>query len=691
MVGDAKPDDGYLSVGEAAAYLGVSVQTLRRWDASGKLRPVRHPASGYRFYKRADLEPFRIEYAAAETSTQPAEQLFQTAAADVEGNERLRDPQREAHEHVRRHFATEKSPAIVQLPVGCGKTGVIATLPFGIAKGRVLVIAPNLTIRKTIFEELDISSPECFWTKTKVLANYRFGPFAAVLDGPEANIHDCTESHFVVTNIQQLASSADRWLPQFPPNFFEMILVDEAHHDAAPSWRKVFQRFPEAKVVGLTATPFRSDEQPLAGKVIYRYPFSRAMVKGYIKHITSRNVAPAEIHFTYKDDKRRHTLEEVMELREEAWFRRGVALSEECNRHIAEASIRRCNALREQTGSQQQIVAAACSVDHARQVRRIYEECGLRAHEIHSDMEDEEKERVLSELRQGRLDCIVQVQMLGEGFNHPRLSIAAIFRPFRSLAPYVQFVGRIMRVIHQNDPDHPANEGFIVSHVGLNNDARWVEFRELDLEDQKLFQMWLAGPTEEPPTRRGGGGPRRFDTSMRVDNEFIDRFIDQPFLDPEDSRVLDKLLAQKLPGVPITVGDLITREQLQAKLREKHKACAAEQPSELPVQPQRRRRAARDRLAERTNSVAARVLNDLGLSRAGRDIARVVRTARGAGNYQALLQLIHGGVNEHLGIKSRERSKLSAEQAKRAYSELDAIGDKVRESVRKALGGKKSG
>ena len=182
----------------------------------------------------------------------------------------------------------------------------------------------------------------------------------------------------------------------------------------------------------------------------------------YIKKITSRNVAPAEIYFTYRDESRRHTLADVMSLREEAWFRRGVALSEECNRHIAQSSIQRCRALREETGTKHQIIAAACSVDHARQVRAIYEECGLLSREIYSEMDDEEKEQIIGELRSGLLDCIVQVQMLGEGFDHPRLSVAAIFRPFRSLAPFVQFVGRIMRVIHENDPDHPANHGFIV-------------------------------------------------------------------------------------------------------------------------------------------------------------------------------------------------------------------------------------
>jgi superfamily II DNA or RNA helicase len=166
-----------------------------------------------------------------------------------------------------------------------------------------------------------------------------------------------------------------------------MILVDEGHHNVAPSWTKVFEKFPNAKVVSLTATPFRGDGIRPAGKVIYRYPFARAMVYGYIKKIHSRNVAPQELSFTYTDDVRSHTLEEVMELREEAWFRRGVALSPECNRHIVEASLKYLREMRERSGFRHQIIAVACSVDHARQIRSLYEERGLGAQEIHSDLD----------------------------------------------------------------------------------------------------------------------------------------------------------------------------------------------------------------------------------------------------------------------------------------------------------------
>jgi DNA repair protein RadD len=677
--------DDFLQVGDAAEYLGVSPQTLRRWDREGRLAAVRRPGSNYRFYRRADLEPFRLEYRRAAGPDEPG-LLFQTALVDVEANNLLREPQRQAHQAVREHFASGSQPAIIQIPVGCGKTGIIATLPFGIASGRVLVIAPNLTIRKGISDALDIASRECFWTKTRVLSDFTQGPYAAVLDGIDANIHDCLESHFVVTNIQQLASSADRWLPQFPPNFFDMILVDEGHHAAAESWQKVFRRFPNAKVVSLTATPFRADERPLQGEVIYKYPFARAMVNGFIKRIHSRNVAPSEVYFTYDGDTRRHALDEVLALREEQWFRRSVALSPECNRHIAEASIQRCDSLRAATGIQHQIIAAACSVDHARQVRAIYEECGYRAAEIHSGMDEDEKQVVLDRLQIGQLDCIVQVQMLGEGFDHPRLSVAAVFRPFRSLAPFIQFVGRVMRVVIQENPDHPDNQGFVISHIGLNNDARWEEFRELDLEDQELIRSWVEGegPGEDidsPSEPRN----RRFDLGVLVDNELVSHFVDRAFLDPDDDRVIDELLSKPLGPIGLTLGDLVDRETLREKLRERY-AEFEEAPAAIPVTPQRRRVSARTRLRERTGSVAARVLSDLELPRQGRQIAHAVPGAGApVANIEYLTRLLNREINASLGIGSKARQTLSADQAESAMADLDTYGDAVRDRISSAL------
>ena len=118
--------------------LGCPPRRCGDGTATALFPPVRRPGSDYRYYRRADLEPFRLQYRRAQEAAAAGgdSSIFATANADIEANTSLRDPQREAHRAVREHFSGHPGPAIVQIPVGCGKTGIMATLPFGIARGR---------------------------------------------------------------------------------------------------------------------------------------------------------------------------------------------------------------------------------------------------------------------------------------------------------------------------------------------------------------------------------------------------------------------------------------------------------------------------------------------------------------------------------------------------------------------------
>jgi superfamily II DNA or RNA helicase len=386
------------------------------------------------------------------------------------------------------------------------------------------------------------------------------------------------------------------------------------------------------------------------------------------------------LYFTYSDDTRKHTLEEVLELREEAWFRRGVALSPECNKHIVEASIKYLGQMRERAGFAHQIIGVACSVDHARQVRSLYEERGLRAQEIHSAMDREKQEAVLENLRRGKIQCIVQVQMLGEGFDHPPLSVAAIFRPFRSLSPYIQFVGRVMRVVHESKPEHPDNHAFIVSHVGLSNDEHWDDFRELDFDDQRMIREWINGEKTDPGDE-GEPTPRRFDDTLLVDNEIIGDFISKSFLDPDDDRVLDEFLNREVFG-GIQLRKLMSREELKKRLLALgHDASSDEAPVKAVVQPQRRRVEARKRLNERAKSVSNRILKELALSGVGREIGRAIKSVRGQPNLPAMIELMNRRINEHVGISPGQRASISADQAEDVLAALDMLGDLVRDEI----------
>ncbi len=616
-------------------------------------------------------------------TTKDVADYFTQTPVSIADNPRLRTPQQQGHAAAVTHFsAAGAERAMEQIPVGCGKTGLITLLPFGCAQGRVLVITPNLTIRRHLFAAFNRSSPKCFYLTAAVFRDpSNHGPAVAELDA-DANLSDLDEAHVVVTNIQQLARDGGRWLEGLPQDFFDLIVVDEGHHNVATSWQDVFERFPDAKIISVTATPFRADDQPVEGEVIYRYPIAEAMRLGYIKHIQASNVAPSELVFSYRGSDRTHTLEEVLRLKDHDWFSRGVALAEACNVSIVDASIEWLKHLRE-GGFPHQIVAAACSVDHARAIRRLYEERGWKAHEIHSNMSQDQRDRVLRDLENGILDVIVQVQMLGEGFDHPPLSVAAIFRPYRSLSPYIQFVGRAMRVNGQDAPGHPDNRGIIVSHVGLNLDRHWDDFKQIDTEDRELVHGWLTDQQPVPtPRQEGDRPPLRPDMIVRHELT-LDRFLGETYLDiPQDDmprRILEALKAQGID--PAQAG--LDPEILQA-LQETRVTSEPTGPVAQPVQPQAHRQAIRHRLDEMSRVLALRICNEAGLSPGGRKLAAKGGTGA-ASDLQAVTILVHRAVNDHLGIPKAARRELSTEEIDTAINALEDIGNDVQDDVIKRV------
>jgi len=611
-------------------------------------------------------------------------QLFTDAPWHIHGNRSLREPQELGHTAAVDYFSRGGHRAIEQIPVGCGKTGLIAILPFGVARGRVLIIAPNLTIRDQIAEAVDVTSTECFYHRAGVLADLSSGPYRAVLDA-DANLSDCDDAHIVVTNIHQLAERAERWLPHFSNEYFDLILVDEGHHNAAPSWQNVFDRFPRARVLSLTATPFRADEQPVEGESIYHYTFRQAMQRGYIKEMTSSNVAPGELYFTYKGDEYRHTLDEVLDMRENDWYSRGVALAPESNASIVDHSIQWLRHLRE-GGLPHQLIAVACSVDHARQVRGLYQERGIAAREIHSGQSVEQREEILRDLRNGSLDAVVQVQMLGEGFDHPRLSVAAIFRPFRSLSPYIQFVGRAMRVNVQSAPGHLDNQGVIVSHVGLNIDRHWEDFKTIDRDDQQIIHGWLDASETDPEDDRADASKarRRLRPDMQVTQEMFDRFLSDPYLDPADETLIDNAMnVLREQGVDLeSLG--LTREELQRRFVQARARVTPLTPERLPVQPQAHRKMLRERLNEQIKSTASRICEALGERAGGLRIAALGGTGA-TNNLAAVIVLMNRAVNAHLGVENNKRRDQDTEALEGALAVIDEIADGVEQRLRERL------
>jgi hypothetical protein len=405
------------------------------------------------------------------------------------------------------------------------------------------------------------------------------------------------------------------------------------------------------------------------------------MAKGYIKSLQASDIAPDEVYFTYQGESKRHTLDEVLQLREEDWFSRGIALAKECNEHIVDASLDKLDKMR-QTGTNHQLIAVACSVQHAKAVSSLYSERGYESAVIHSGMNDNERADVLRKLRSGILDCIVQVQMLGEGFDHPKLSVAAIFRPFRSLAPYVQFVGRVLRVVVQNDPRHPDNRGYVVSHVGLGMDRLLSDFRDMDREDKQFFDDLISGREPDVPAEVLNGSSRmRLRPEMIVHNEIVTSLFEQNFIDPDDETLLDELRVQA-EALGFDADDFIAMIKKRAETGPR--VMPASGP--FPVLPQKQRQEAKKRLDEEVKQTAKILLNRLSLDINGMDIALRIMPGQATGNnFVAAVRLVNREVSKVMDCKPGERNRLTLEEFKIGLDSLEDILNSLTRSLKKRM------
>ncbi|WP_273648968.1 DEAD/DEAH box helicase [Pseudomonas aeruginosa] len=422
---------------------------------------------------------------------------FQNRLPNVGGNRHVRIPQREAFQALVNYASnpeeTEREVGIV-LPVGCGKSGTITLAPFAFRSSRTLVIAPGISIASQLAADFNPSNASMFYQKCQVLTGPPY-PEPVEIRGTTVNRADLDEAEVVITNIQQLQGETNRWLQTLPPDYFDLILFDEGHHSVAESWETLKTRFPTARIVNFSATPMRADGQVMAGRVLYSYPIFRAIQEGYVKRLKAVQLNPRTLRYVRRDNTQEIevSLAEVRRLGEtDADFRRSIVTSTETLNTIVDASIRELDRLRAETGEGRlKIIASALNFEHCRQIVEAYTARNRRAGYVHSREDGAANQRVMQQLEAHQLDVIVQVRKLGEGFDHPLLAVAAVFSIFSNLSPFVQFVGRIMRVIQQNAPGHVLNQGVVVFHAGANIARQWGDFQQYSEADQAYFDQLL--------------------------------------------------------------------------------------------------------------------------------------------------------------------------------------------------------
>ena len=427
-----------------------------------------------------------------------SEDIFMNSFPNILENEELREPQVNAYVELYNHFVTEQKTthALVVLPTGVGKTGVMGIAPYGISKGKVLIIAPRVTIKDNLIKSLDPLNPENFWIKRDVFKSPQYLPSVCEYS-TTLTLDVLDQSNIIILNVHKLQSRLDSSILNYlPKDYFDLIVIDEAHHSTARTWTDTIEHFSDAKVIKVTGTPFRTDGQKIEGELVYNYKIGLAMAKNYIKSLENITYIPDELYLTIDDcEDVEYTVEEIYKLglKDEDWVARTVAYSFECSQKVVDQSIFFFNKKKVDSDIPHKIIAVACSIKHANQIKSIYENKGLRVAIIHSDLEENVKDKAFSDIENHRVDVVVNVAMLGEGYDHPYLSVAAIFRPFKAELPYIQFIGRILRYIHDESATALDNIGHIVSHKNLALDDLWKKYKK-EIDESEIIKKLIENP-----------------------------------------------------------------------------------------------------------------------------------------------------------------------------------------------------
>lgn len=352
----------------------------------------------------------------------------------------LRPYQQAAIDEARAAYKAGNRAVLFQLPTGGGKTITASTVVHGAAsKG-------NVTWWLTHRRELAGQASRTF---------HALGiPHGTVQAGHVSNPTACVQ----VASIQTIVRRLDA-LP--PPN---LIVFDEAHHLGAASWEQIFDRFPRARVLGLTATPWRLDGQGLGrwfGHMVRGPNTAQLIDDGSLSPF--RLFAPATPDLsdvaTTAGDYQRGALAKAMDKPQIV----GDAIG-----HYT----RLCPGKR--------AVVFAAGVENSRHIAAQFNAAGIAAEHIDGTMPNDLRDAAVERFRRGETLILSNSDILGEGFDVPAIEAAILLRPTKSLSLHLQQVGRALR------PCEGKHEAIILDHAG--NSLRHGlpdDVREWTLEDRE--------------------------------------------------------------------------------------------------------------------------------------------------------------------------------------------------------------
>ena len=330
----------------------------------------------------------------------------------------LRPYQQQAISDLRMAYRSGSAAPLLVAPTGMGKTVVFAAITqAAAARGRQVLI---LVHRRELIHQ----------ASAKLAAiGVDHGVIAAGITPANASVQ--------VASVQTLIRRLDRAAAP------DLIIIDEAHHAVAGSWRKVIDHWPNSLLLGVTATPVRQDGRGLGAmfdRLVLGPSTAELIATGYLS--PARIYAPPPIADLTGIHRRAgdYAIDEAAERMDRRTVT-GDAIS-----HY------------QRIGAGQPAIAFCCNVKHAEHVCHAFKVAGIRAATLLGTTTD--RDALVARFAAGFIDVLVTVDVVSEGFDCPGAAVAILLRPTQSEGLYLQQIGRVLR------PAPGKAAAIVLDHVG---------------------------------------------------------------------------------------------------------------------------------------------------------------------------------------------------------------------------------
>ena len=262
-------------------------------------------------------------------------------------------------------------------------------------------------------------------------------PLRSKVGGPSKVSPDCLSASAFNVPIKAVSI---QWLSKHYDEIEEepgMIVIDEAHHALAKTYKGMWDRFPKAKFLGLTATPCR-----LNGKG-FTDLFDVLVQSWSVPEFISKGRLATYDFVSIKSDGVTQRLIDSLQKRGADGDYQNKEMDMLLNK---KPSIERLYQSLEEFGKDRKGIVYAINISHAQKITKLYQENGVKAIAIDSKTPATERQQDIEAFKKGDIQVLVNVDIFSEGFDCPDVEFVQLARPTLSLAKYLQMVGRGLRV-----------------------------------------------------------------------------------------------------------------------------------------------------------------------------------------------------------------------------------------------------